>query len=332
MSLVEKAEKLARQAHAQQVRKGGQKVPYVSHLLSVTERLRQAGHDDPVILAAALLHDLIEDQPEHAAALRAEFPAEVVTVVELLTEQKSDAAGHRRPKAVRFADYVRGLEGDTLAHARAAIVSCADKIDNTRSLVDDEARGIPMLMELSTRPGQHREQFEKLRPLYARHASPALLAEFDRATADLAAHVARWLPGRAIALASAAHLGQFDRAGEPYILHPLRVMSRAATADERMVAVLHDVVEDTPWTLAQLANEGFPPHVITALDALTRRKGESYEDFIERIALVPLAARVKLLDLDDNLNAARLDEFSVDDAARVARYLTARRRLRLALG
>ncbi len=332
MTLVEQAERLAHHAHAQQVRKGGHKVPYVTHLLSVADRLRRAEHDDPVLLAAALLHDLIEDQPEHTATMRAEFPAEVVAVVELLTEVKTDAEGKRRPKAQRFADYARGLEGDSPAHARAAIVSCADKIDNTRSLTDNEAHGMKLLMELSTRPGQYREQFERLRPIYARHASATLIGEFDRATEALASLIDRWLPGRAVALASEAHLGQFDRAGEPYILHPLRLMSRAATSEERMVAVLHDVVEDSSWTLAQLATEGFSPAVLAALDALTKRKGESYEEFIERIAVVPLAARVKLLDLEDNLNAARLDDFSVEDAARIAKYLAARRRLRRALG
>jgi len=72
---------------------------------------------------------------------------------------------------------------------------------------------------------------------------------------------------RAIAIAAAAHAGQVDKAGQPYILHPLRVMLRVATEHERIAAVLHDVVEDTDVTLHTLAAEGFAPEVIAAVEA-----------------------------------------------------------------
>jgi len=331
MSLVAQAERFAREAHAQQTRKGGRGVPYFSHLESVARRLQRAGHDDPATLAAAYLHDVIEDQPAHEARLRAEFPPEVVAAVILLTEQKLDEAGHKRPKAQRFEAYAAGLRGDSPDHARAAAVSCADKIDNARSLVDDELSGAGLLLQLSTRPGQHRRQFETLRPIYAPHASAALLAEFDQAVAALENYLTRWLPGRAVAIAAAAHLGQFDRAGEPYILHPLRLMSRASSHDERIVAVLHDVVEDTPWTLEKLADEGFPAHIVAALDALTKRHGEGYDAFLDRVLRDPLASRVKRLDLEDNLNAARLPSFGPKDAERIDKYINAYRRLLAAL-
>src|SRR5436305_1493029 len=104
----------------------------------------------------------------------------------------------------------------------------------------------------------------------------------------------------AIRIAVEAHRGQKDRAGKPYILHPLRVMHSVETDDERIVAVLHDVVEDTYWTLERLAQEGFPPHVLNALDCVTRREGEEYSDFVERTATNAIAIRVKLADLKDN--------------------------------
>lgn len=80
---------------------------------------------------------------------------------------------------------------------------------------------------------------------------------------------------RAIEIAAAAHAGVPDKAGNPYILHPLRVMMRVSSPAERVVAVLHDVVEDTSWTLQALAAEGFAPDVVAAVDALTKRDGEN---------------------------------------------------------
>src|SRR5687767_2629355 len=80
---------------------------------------------------------------------------------------------------------------------------------------------------------------------------------------------------RAIAIAAQAHAGQVDKAGQPYILHPLRVMLRLATEEERIVGVLHDVVEDTPVSLQQLRDEGFSESVLSAVEALTKRDGET---------------------------------------------------------
>ena len=132
---------------------------------------------------------------------------------------------------------------------------------------------------------------------------------------------------KAIGLAVKAHRGQRDRYGAPYILHPLRMMCRVNTKAEKIVAVLHDVAEDTSWSLADLRREGFPEPLLTALDCLTKRKGEKYEHFIERSAANPLARRVKLADLRDNMDARRLDKFTPKDAQRFAKYLAAWNRL-----
>ena len=133
---------------------------------------------------------------------------------------------------------------------------------------------------------------------------------------------------RAIQVAAEAHAGQPDKAGEPYILHPLRVMLRLKEPDERIVAVLHDVVEDNPdWTLDRLRGEGFSERVVSAGDALTKRRGEDYEAFVRRAAAHPLAAPVKLADLDDNLDRARFAgrALTKKDLARFARYERAKR-------
>jgi tetratricopeptide (TPR) repeat protein len=110
---------------------------------------------------------------------------------------------------------------------------------------------------------------------------------------------------RAVAIAAEAHRGQTTRLGEPYILHPMRVMLRVRGDGQRQVAALHDVVERTPWTLDQLRAEGFTDEVLDAVAALTRSDGEDYMDFVRRAIAHPLARPVKKADLLDNADEAR---------------------------
>lgn len=124
----------------------------------------------------------------------------------------------------------------------------------------------------------------------------------------------------AIALATEAHLGQRDKGGADYITHPLRLMAKMATDEEKMTAVLHDVVEDTSVTLDRLRADGYPTAVIDAVDCLTRRAGETYEGFISRIKPNSLARRVKLADLEDNMDLSRLSAPGPKDHERVERY------------
>ena len=131
----------------------------------------------------------------------------------------------------------------------------------------------------------------------------------------------------AIGIATLAHQGQTDRYGAPYVLHPLRVMGRVDTDAEKTVAALHDVVEDTDWTLDQLRERGFPEAILQAVDCLTKREGEAYEDLIQRAAGNPLARRVKVADLEDNLDLRRAPEISPQDVDRINKYLRAWRRL-----
>ena len=107
---------------------------------------------------------------------------------------------------------------------------------------------------------------------------------------------------RALEIAIEAHEGQTDKAGRPYIEHPLRVMAMGGCDEERIVGILHDVVEDSSWTLLQLKEEGFSDDILDAVDALTRRSDETYDRFIARVARNKLATAVKLSDLTDNMD------------------------------
>lgn len=137
---------------------------------------------------------------------------------------------------------------------------------------------------------------------------------------------------RAIQIAAAAHAGQVDKAGQPYILHPLRVMLRVQGLHERMAAVLHDVVEDSPVTLAELAAEGFPAPVLQAVAALTKLPGETRLAAAGRAAADPLACAVKLADNAENMDLSRIPCPSEKDFARLQEYQAVRALLLAASG
>ena len=134
---------------------------------------------------------------------------------------------------------------------------------------------------------------------------------------------------RAIAIAAEAHAGQKDRAGAPYILHPIRLMIQMDSKDAMISSVLHDVVEDSAWTLDDLRIEGFSDEVLNAVDSLTHRdkEGEDYWDYIQRAGSDPTATKVKLADLEDNLNPDRLNEVTEKDEKRFDRYRKAQEML-----
>lgn len=132
----------------------------------------------------------------------------------------------------------------------------------------------------------------------------------------------------AISVALTAHKGQRDKGGRPYILHPLSVMMEMKTELEQIVAVLHDVVEDAPaFPLEKLRTMGFSEDVLAALNCLTKREGESYDDFIDRVRENDVAKRVKLADLDHNMDPSRLYEITATDRVRLDKYRLAREKL-----
>lgn len=132
-------------------------------------------------------------------------------------------------------------------------------------------------------------------------------------------------------LAEKAHRGQLDKGGNPYILHPLRVMENCETETEKIIAVLHDVLEDTEVTLEDLRKEGFSAEILEALVCLTHREREDYPDYIERICRNPLAVKVKGADLQDNMNINRIPDPTEKDFTRLEKYKKAKMRIEEAL-
>ena len=131
----------------------------------------------------------------------------------------------------------------------------------------------------------------------------------------------------ALRIALDAHRGQEDKAGRPYILHPLRVALAQSTDAAFCAALLHDAVEDTPLTLDDLRSAGVSETVVAAVDALTRREGESYNAYLARAGADPIAISVKRADLQDNLDVRRLRKVTDTDARRLTKYLGALSRL-----
>ena len=129
------------------------------------------------------------------------------------------------------------------------------------------------------------------------------------------------LLGKAISIATEAHAGQFDKGGRPYILHPLHLMNQLSYDVELMIiAVLHDVVEDSDWTIGGLRNEGFTKRVVSAVARLTHRPDDSYDHYIFRVGTNYDALRVKRKDLEHNSCITRLKGVTSKDLERAEKY------------
>jgi len=125
---------------------------------------------------------------------------------------------------------------------------------------------------------------------------------------------------KAIRIAVNAHFGQTDKAGAPYILHPLRVMGLVSSTEEKIVAVLHDVVEKTDLSFENLIEAGIPRHIVLILRVLTRATDKSYEGYIEKISENPVATAVKIADLKDNMDFSRFSNVTEKDFERLQKY------------
>ena len=131
---------------------------------------------------------------------------------------------------------------------------------------------------------------------------------------------------QAMELAELHHSGQVDKAGQPYIGHIRRVVGAVDTSEEKLAAALHDLLEDTPVTAADLLTAGCSPEIVRVVEALTREDDESYEDFVRRAAQDPIARVVKRADVADNADEARLALLPIGQAARLrAKYARAAR-------
>ena len=129
---------------------------------------------------------------------------------------------------------------------------------------------------------------------------------------------------RAIKLAKKYHEGQFDKGGHPYIEHPLRVMNGVESIDEKILAVLHDVLEDCDVSSVELIKEGIPEYLVEKLEILFKGKNEKYFDYIDRIKANSLTVKVKISDLNDNMNLERLKEVTDTDLKRLEKYKKAK--------
>ncbi|WP_339838168.1 GTP pyrophosphokinase [Paenibacillus sp. FSL R7-0272] len=131
----------------------------------------------------------------------------------------------------------------------------------------------------------------------------------------------------AISLALQAHKGQFDKGGHPYILHPLAVMHRVESIEEKIVAVLHDVIEDSEVTIEELRGLGFSEEILTAIQLLTRSTEDSYEEFIDKTIMNRTARNVKIADIKENMNISRIKNPTEEDYNRLEKYRKALERL-----
>lgn len=148
----------------------------------------------------------------------------------------------------------------------------------------------------------------------------------------MSAEVEEHLLENAIRLAAKVHKGQKDRAHKPYILHVMRVMMRGQDPEEQLLGALHDVLERSSLTVEDLAQKGFPPRVLKALEHISRRPGEDYAHYIDRVALDALAVRVKLHDLSDKMDIRILTQLGQADIKRYNRQLAAYHKLRKRAG
>ena len=121
------------------------------------------------------------------------------------------------------------------------------------------------------------------------------------------------------ALATRQHEGQVDKAGMPYITHSMRVAGRLESPEAQVVGWLHDTVEDTGLTLAEVEAQ-FGPDTAGAVDAVSRREGEAWEDYLERVRANPVARQVKISDLIDNSNLGRIPHVTLRDVERQEKY------------
>ncbi len=132
---------------------------------------------------------------------------------------------------------------------------------------------------------------------------------------------------KAIALAKQIHKGHKDKYGADYILHPLRVMKKLTCENEKIVAILHDVIEDSELTPEDLLDHGFSEEIVNAVDYLSKREKEQYDEYIDRVKNNQLAVKVKLADLEDNMDINRIKNPNKKDLQRIEKYKRAKKEL-----
>ena len=128
---------------------------------------------------------------------------------------------------------------------------------------------------------------------------------------------------RALKIAIKAHEGQKDKSGREYVMHPIRVAERCKDPKAKIVALLHDTIEDTYVTAEYLREQGFPEEIVEGILSVTKHEGETYEEFVRRASINPIGKEVKKADLEDNMDIRRLMEITDEDVKRLRKYLRA---------
>ncbi len=124
----------------------------------------------------------------------------------------------------------------------------------------------------------------------------------------------------ALSIAIRAHEGQQDKSGRTYVMHPIRVAERCKDPRAKVVALLHDTIEDTEMTAEQLRSEGMPEEIVAAVLSLTRQTGEDYDEYVRRAAENAISREVKMADLEDNMDVRRLKTITDEDMERLRKY------------
>ena len=127
----------------------------------------------------------------------------------------------------------------------------------------------------------------------------------------------------ALKIAIRAHEGQKDKSGREYVMHPIRVAERCKDSKAKIVALLHDTLEDTDVTMEYLLEQGFPEEIVEGILSVTKHEGETYEEFVRRASMNPIGKEVKKADLEDNVDIRRLKEITDEDVKRLRKYLRA---------
>ena len=312
LQLLTRALAFAAHKHKNQRRKDVEASPYINHPIALANLLvNEGGLTDTEILCAALLHDTVEDTKTTAEELTEQFGASISDLVIEVTDDKNLSKAERKELGIKHANQLS---------IKAWAVKLADKTCNLRDVAENPPRDWPLKRRL--------EYFDWSRAVVDALPGtvwPELKVVFDQAFEKKPTAIAR-----ALEIAMDAHRGVTDKAGNPYILHPLKIMSVVDSEEEKIVAVLHDVVEDAKrkgWDFERLEEEGFSPQVLEALRSVTINDGEDYDDFIDRAAKNPIGRKVKIADLKDNMDVTRIGELAERDRERLNKYKRALARL-----
>ncbi|MEG2656825.1 MAG: hypothetical protein RR891_11715 [Clostridium sp.] len=303
MSTLEKAISIAVKYHRNQIDSEG--TPKIFHSLSVMFNMNTVEE-----MIVAILHDVVEDTEYSLHRLKKEeFSNEILASVDAITHRKKE----------HYNLYLDRIKLNPLA-LRVKLSDLTNNMDVKRMNNISDKQMITYIKKYNTAwrnlntSNYNTIMNECKLELKTRFNFNSISTYFYKYMKRM---VKMNTLEKAISIAVKAHKNQKDKSGQPYILHPLHVMMKMKTEEEKIVGVLHDVVEDTSYTLETLENHGFSCEVIEAIDCLTKRNNEDYSNYIDRIASNPIATNVKIQDLEHNMDLKRLKDIKEEDILRI---------------